>query len=95
MDPFTRAESELEEKSEGKAVVKLNKPETKMGKITEGKRGEQSFQERNNNIIKIWKMVTRSREEENQVDGSNQVLLGKRKGETEGPNGDDQRHLKI
>jgi hypothetical protein len=61
----------------------------------EGKLEEQSYQERNKNILKIWKRVTRSGEEELFPEDSNNSLLGKRKGETEEPISDEQRHLKI
>jgi hypothetical protein len=67
----------------------------KGGKKTEGQVGEQNFQERNKNILKIWKRVVQSGEVENMPEGSNQGLLGKRKGDIDGLNGDDQRHLKI
>jgi hypothetical protein len=61
----------------------------------EGKRGQQQGQSRNLNSLKIWKRVVRSGEEETRVASSNIALLGKRKGETEISNNDEQRHLKI
>jgi hypothetical protein len=76
------------------AADHINKIEESVNK-TEEKVGEQSFQERNKNIFKIWKSVTRSGEEETLSEGSTHVTLGKRKGEIGGLNCDDQRHLKI
>jgi uncharacterized protein YaaR (DUF327 family) len=73
----------------------INKTEKESVNKNEEKAGEQSFQERNKNIIKIWKQVTHSGEEETLSEGSTHMTLGKKNGEIEGLNCDDQRHLKI
>jgi hypothetical protein len=56
---------------------------------------EWSYQEWNKSILKIWKRVTRSGKEEILPQGSTHALLGKRKGEIEGPICDEHRYLKI
>jgi hypothetical protein len=85
----------MEENYEGNNAVFSYKTELEEGNKTVGEVGVQSIQERNKNIPKVWKRVTRSGEEEKMLENSNQALLGKRKGEIEELNGEEQRHLKI
>jgi hypothetical protein len=86
---------ELVNKTEVEEVVQSTQTVMVMGEKSDGKVGEKSSQEGEKNIQKIWKRAVRSGEGENIPDGSNYVMLGKRKGDSEGLNDDGLRHLKI
>ena len=86
------------------ALMDMNEPAEAFGRKNtekalnekiEGKLEENNYQGRKYNTLKIWKRVTQSGEEENEAEGSNHALLGKRKGETNGSFCDEQRHLKV
>ena len=76
-------------------VFGRNNTENAHTEKNDGNLEENSCHGHKNNTIKMWKKVTQSEEEENEAEGPNHVLLGKRKGVTEGSFCKEQRHLKI
>jgi hypothetical protein len=95
VDHGNKSEDEVEQKSERQAVEYSFKTVTAMGKEPEAKEEKRNYQELNKIFSQGGKRAVQTDEEKIVLDSPHHTLLGKRKGNLEGLEGDDQRQLKI